>query len=96
MIRRNSLAAGALATFASVLMAVRPATAAPPSAWPWQTAGAQVTAAAPAPDDTIAVTGTEPYLGVPATGRAFVYLAPGHTQLAIPIVVPRASTSTTR
>lgn len=43
--------------------------------------------AAPAPDDTIFVTAVEPYLGVAASGRAFVRLAPGHSALTNPIVV---------
>jgi hypothetical protein len=41
----------------------------------------------PAPNDTIPLTGTQPYNGATATGRAFVYLAPGHAQIARPAVV---------
>lgn len=41
----------------------------------------------PAPNDTIPLTGTQAYNGGTATGRAFVYLAAGHTQLARPAVV---------
>lgn len=40
-----------------------------------------------APDDTIHVTGTIPYLGGVATGDGYVYLAPGHTQVQNPVVV---------
>jgi hypothetical protein len=43
--------------------------------------------AAPAPDDTLHVTGTIPYLGGVASGEAYVYLAPGRTQLVSPVVV---------
>jgi hypothetical protein len=43
--------------------------------------------ATPAPDDTIHVTGTIPYLGGVASGDAYVYLAPGRTQLVNPAVV---------
>jgi triacylglycerol esterase/lipase EstA (alpha/beta hydrolase family) len=43
--------------------------------------------ATPAPDDTLFVAGTVPYLGGVASGQAYVYLAPGHTQLANPAVV---------
>ncbi|HSQ60357.1 MAG TPA: T9SS type A sorting domain-containing protein [Acidobacteriota bacterium] len=43
--------------------------------------------AAPAPNDTIHVTGTIPYLGGVASGDAYVYLAPGRTQLQNPAVV---------
>jgi hypothetical protein len=43
--------------------------------------------AAPAPDDTLHVTGTIPYLGGVASGDAYVALAPGHTQLVNPAVV---------
>ena len=41
----------------------------------------------PTPNDTIALAGTTPYNGGTATGRAFVYLAAGHTQLARPAIV---------
>ncbi|MGE5176701.1 MAG: FlgD immunoglobulin-like domain containing protein [Hyphomicrobiales bacterium] len=41
----------------------------------------------PTPDDTLHVTGTVPYLGGVATGDAYVYLAPGRTQLMSPVVV---------
>jgi hypothetical protein len=43
--------------------------------------------AAPAPDDTLHVTGTIPYLGGVASGDAYVALAPGHTQIVNPAVV---------
>jgi len=43
--------------------------------------------ATPAPNDTIALTGTQSYNGSTATGRAFVYLSSQHTQLARPAVV---------
>jgi hypothetical protein len=43
--------------------------------------------AAPAPDDTIQVTGTIPYLGGVASGEAYVYLAPGRTEVVNPAVV---------
>ena len=41
----------------------------------------------PAPDQTLAVTASIPYLGQPGTGQAYVYLAPDHTVLTRPIVV---------
>ncbi len=41
----------------------------------------------PAPDDTLEVTATVPYLGQAASGRAYVLLAPGHAALTHPIVV---------
>ncbi len=41
----------------------------------------------PAPDDTLEVTATAPYLGQAASGRAYVLLAPGHAALTHPIVV---------
>lgn len=43
--------------------------------------------AAEAPSDTIPVTGTIPYLGGVASGEAYVYLAPGRTQVQNPVVV---------
>ena len=43
--------------------------------------------AAVAPDDTIHVTGTIPYLGGVASGDAYVYLAAGRTQVVNPVVV---------
>ncbi|HET9250887.1 MAG TPA: FlgD immunoglobulin-like domain containing protein [Candidatus Eisenbacteria bacterium] len=43
--------------------------------------------AAPAPNDTLQVTGTTPYLGGVASGDAYVYLAPGRTQIQNPAVV---------
>jgi len=43
--------------------------------------------AAPLPNDTLLVTGATPYLGGVASGEAYVYLAPGRTQLANPAVV---------
>jgi PGAP1-like protein len=43
--------------------------------------------AAPAPNDTIQVTGTIPYLGGVASGEAYVYLAPGRTQVQNPAVL---------
>ena len=43
--------------------------------------------AAPAPDDTLHVTGTVPYLGGVASGDAYVYLAPGRTHLVNPVIV---------
>jgi hypothetical protein len=45
------------------------------------------TLAAPAPNDTIPLTGTMAYNGGTATGRAFVYLAPGHVDITQPAVV---------
>jgi hypothetical protein len=42
---------------------------------------------APAPNDTLHVAGTIPYLGGVASGDAYVYLAPGRTQLVNPAVV---------
>jgi hypothetical protein len=41
----------------------------------------------PAPNDTIEVTATVPYLGQVATGRGFVLLAPDHTVLTDPVLV---------
>jgi hypothetical protein len=41
----------------------------------------------PSPNDTIPLTGVAPYEGGTGTGRAFVYLSPGHTQLARPVLV---------
>jgi hypothetical protein len=43
--------------------------------------------AAPAPNDTLHVTGTIPYLGGVASGEAYVYLAPGRTQVQNPAVL---------
>jgi hypothetical protein len=43
--------------------------------------------AAPAPDDTLHVTGTIPYLGGFASGDAYVYLAAGRSQIVNPVVV---------
>jgi hypothetical protein len=43
--------------------------------------------AAPAPNDTLHVTGTIPYLGGVASGDAYVYLAPGRTQIVNPAIV---------
>jgi hypothetical protein len=45
-----------------------------------------VTGAVPAPDDTLEITATVPYLGTPGTGRAYVVLAPGHATITNPIV----------
>lgn len=41
----------------------------------------------PAPDDTIEVTASTPYLGQAASGRGFVLLAPGHAVLTNPVLV---------
>jgi len=46
-----------------------------------------LTLRAPLPHDTLAITATEPYLGVAGTGDAFVYLADGHTSITNPVVV---------
>ena len=46
-----------------------------------------VTAAAPAPDDTLHVTASVPYDGAVASGKAYVYLAPGRTVLQNPVVM---------
>lgn len=43
--------------------------------------------ATPAPQDTIPLTGTAPYNGGTATGRAFVYLSAAHSVLTRPAVV---------
>jgi hypothetical protein len=43
--------------------------------------------ATPAPDDTLHITGTVPYLGGVASADAYVYLAAGRTQLVNPAVV---------
>lgn len=43
--------------------------------------------ATPAPDDTLHITATLPYLGQFGTGDAYVYLAAGHSGLANPVVV---------
>ncbi len=43
--------------------------------------------AAPAPNDTIPLTGTQPYNGVTASGRAFVYLSAANATLTRPAVV---------
>ncbi len=43
--------------------------------------------ATPAPNDTLHVTGTIPYLGGVASGDAYVYLAPARTRLVNPVVV---------
>jgi hypothetical protein len=42
---------------------------------------------APAPDDTLQVTASVPYLGEPGTGEAYVYLADGHAEVTQPVVV---------
>lgn len=78
---RLAAAAGALALAAC---AASISDAAPRAAWPWRT-GAST--AAPAPDDTIVVTGAVPYLGTLASGRAYVALAPGHAALTNPVIV---------
>ncbi len=41
----------------------------------------------PAPNDTLVVVASEPYQGTAASGRAYVYLAPGHASIENPIVV---------
>ncbi|MBM3320780.1 MAG: hypothetical protein FJY73_08915 [Candidatus Eisenbacteria bacterium] len=41
----------------------------------------------PNPDDTLAITATEPYLGEFGTGEAYVYLSDLHTELTNPVVV---------
>ncbi|MFN8589651.1 MAG: FlgD immunoglobulin-like domain containing protein [Candidatus Eisenbacteria bacterium] len=41
----------------------------------------------PAPDDTLAITASEPWLGQYGTGSAYVYRAPGHASLLNPVVV---------
>ncbi len=43
--------------------------------------------AAPLPDDTLHVTASVPFAGAYGTGDAYIYLAPGRTQLANPVVV---------
>lgn len=43
--------------------------------------------AAPAPDDTLAITATVAYQGAVAAGHAYVYLAPGHALPINPVVV---------
>ncbi len=43
--------------------------------------------AAPVPDDTLAITATQPWQGVFGTGRAYVRYAPGHTTLVNPVVL---------
>jgi triacylglycerol esterase/lipase EstA (alpha/beta hydrolase family) len=43
--------------------------------------------AAPAPDDTLHVTATQPYEGRYGTGNAYVYRAPGHDSLVNPVVL---------
>ena len=72
----------------SILFALPAAAAAPgPSRhglfFPPIVAGADV----PVPDDTLEVTGTVPYLGQVAAGRAFVLLAPDHVALTNPVLV---------
>lgn len=42
---------------------------------------------APAPTATWAITASEPYQGATASGQAYVYLAPGHSELSNPVVV---------
>jgi hypothetical protein len=42
----------------------------------------------PVPDDTLHITASEPYLGEYGTGEAYLYLAPGRTALANPVIVP--------
>jgi len=44
--------------------------------------------AAPVPDDTLVVTGATPHLGGVASARAYVRLAPGHSAIVNPVVVP--------
>ena len=61
-----------------------PAFAAPRPAWPWRT---EAVAAAPAPDDTLFITATEPYQGTAGTGRAYVALAPAHAAITRPVLV---------
>lgn len=41
----------------------------------------------PAPDDTLFVTAGQPYQGEAASGRGYVYLAPGHAELLNPVLV---------
>jgi pimeloyl-ACP methyl ester carboxylesterase len=42
----------------------------------------------PAPNDTLAITADIPYLGGLGSGQAYVDLAPGHTGLANPVIIP--------
>jgi len=82
----RALAPGAVV--ALLAFGPRPANAAPPHAWPWRIEGAATVLAAPAPNDTIAITASIPYLGVAAKGSAYVYLAPGHGDITNPVIVP--------
>lgn len=59
--------------------------AAPALAGPWSAAFVAA-GPVPSPDDTLQITASVPYLGVAGTGRAYVYLAPGHAQLANPVI----------
>jgi hypothetical protein len=59
--------------------------AAPALAGPWSAAFI-ATGPVPSPDDTIEITATVPYLDQAGTGRAYVYLAPGHAQLTNPVL----------
>lgn len=84
MNRANFRLAAAAGALALATCAAPIADAAAPAAWPWR---AEASTAAPAPDDTIEVTGSVPYLGTIASGRAYVALAPGHAALTNPVIV---------
>jgi hypothetical protein len=41
----------------------------------------------PSPNDTLVVTASVPYAGVAASGKAYLYLAPGHAAVENPVVI---------
>ncbi len=74
-----------LAAIAAVLSGVAQAEAAPGAHSPFFPP-IEITGTVPAPDDTLEITASVPYLGVPGTGRAYVVLAPGHATITDPVI----------
>jgi hypothetical protein len=72
----------ALAACAGALLLLA---AAPAAAGPWSAAFIAA-GPVPSPDDTLEITAAVPYLDAHGTGRAYVYLAPGHTQITDPVL----------
>ncbi|MEP7028418.1 MAG: hypothetical protein ABI960_07475 [Candidatus Eisenbacteria bacterium] len=82
----GALIGGFVALLLGFAAAPSDAAPAPSTAWSWRPLGAEASPA-PAPNDTILVTATQPYLGIAGQGRGYVYLAPGHATLVNPILV---------
>jgi hypothetical protein len=56
-------------------------------AFDFERVGAQADTTAPAPDDTLSITASIPYLGGYGTGEAYVYLADAHSAITNPVIV---------